>query len=54
VKRLAILLNVAILAIGIAGYAYAIPSDMTLSSPTTVDMSGHQKTGLRVGEPVGF
>lgn len=53
-QRLAIIFSVAILAVGIAGYAYAVPSDITLSSPTTVDMSGHQKTELRVGEPVGF
>lgn len=43
-----------VLTIGIAGYAYATPGEMTLSTPVTVDMSGHQKTQLHAGEPVGF
>jgi hypothetical protein len=40
--------------IGIIGPAFAQPSQMTLSNPTTVDMSGHPKTELHVGEPIGF
>jgi len=54
VKRLPIILGIAILAVGIMGDAYAIPSDITLSNPVTVDMNGHQKSGLRIGEPAGF
>ena len=38
----------------IFGNAYAVSSNLTLTSPTTVDMSGHQKSEIHVGEPVGF
>ncbi len=38
----------------IFGNAYATSSNLTLTSPQTVDMSGHQKNEIRVGEPVGF
>lgn len=53
-QRPAIIFSIAILATGISGYAFALSSDMTLSNPITVDMSGHQKTEIHVGEPVVF
>lgn len=37
-----------------AGSAYALPTDITLSPPTVVDMNGHQKTSINADEPVGF
>jgi hypothetical protein len=53
-QKQAIILSISILAIGIPGYALALPSGMTLSNPTTVDMKGNQKSVLYSGEPVGF
>lgn len=53
IQKQAIILSMAILAIGIPGCAFALPS-ITLSNPTTVDMSGHQKNDLHTGEPIGF
>ena len=38
----------------IFGTVYATSGDLTLSLPTTVDMSGHQKSEIIAGEPVGF
>lgn len=54
VRRPAIIFSVMFLTIGVAGYAHAMSSDITLSVPTTVDMTGHQKTEIHVGDPVGF
>ncbi len=54
VQKLALILSMAILIMGISECAFALPSDITLSNPTTVDMSGHQKTEIYTGEPVGF
>ena len=46
--------GLSVVVICIFGNAYATSSNLTLTSPTTVDMSGHQKSEIRVGEPVGF
>jgi hypothetical protein len=54
VQRPAIILTVLIFAVGIVGCAYATPYGIMLSTPTIVDTSGHQKTEIHVGEPVGF
>jgi hypothetical protein len=54
VQRPAIMLTVLIFTVGIIGCAYATPGEIMLSTPTIVDMSGHQKTEIHVGEPVGF
>ena len=51
---LAIILIVSMLALGVPGYAFAVSSGMTLSSLTTVDMQGNQKSTLYAGMPVGF
>ncbi len=53
-QRPAIILTVLIFTVGIVGYAYATPSEIMLSTLTIVDMSGHQKSEIHVGEPVGF
>jgi hypothetical protein len=53
-QKQAMLFSIAILVIGISGYAFALSSGMTLSSPTTVDMNGHQKNEIYTGQPVGF
>jgi hypothetical protein len=39
--------------VGIVGYAYATPCEIMMST-TIVDISGHQKTEIHTGEPVGF
>lgn len=53
-RKHAIILSMSVLVIGFSGYAFALPNDMTLSNPTTVDMSGHQKSEIHTEEPVGF
>ncbi len=53
-QKHAIILSMAILVMGFSGCAFALPSGMTLSNPTTVDMSGHQTSELHAGQPVGF
>ncbi|MGI0073477.1 MAG: hypothetical protein ACREA3_06675 [Nitrosotalea sp.] len=53
-QRPAIILTVLIFIGGIAGSAYATTGEIMLSTPTIVDTSGHPKTEVHVGEPVGF
>jgi hypothetical protein len=53
VRRL-LAIGLLVVAICIFGNAYAVTSNLTMTSPVTVDMSGHQKSEIRVGEPVGF
>ncbi|NHI04306.1 hypothetical protein DYY67_1164 [Candidatus Nitrosotalea sp. TS] len=50
----AIVLGMTMLAMGISGSAFALSSDITLSSLTTVDMKGNQDNVLHAGKPVGF
>jgi hypothetical protein len=54
VQRSAIILTVLIFFVGLGGCAYATTGDIMLSTPTIVDTSGHPKTQIHVGEPVGF
>ena len=53
VLRLDIFL-IGILAITAVGSVHASSSDITLSSPSTVDASGNQKSDIHVGEMVVF
>ena len=50
----AIVLTLLVFIVGIIRSAYATTDGITLSTPSIVDMSGHQKTEIHVGEPVGF
>lgn len=54
VLRLSIVLSVIFIITGLVGSANALSNDITLSSPTLVDMSGHEKSDIHAGEVVGF
>lgn len=53
-QRHAVMLAVLVFIVGIAGSACATTDGIMLSTPTIVDTSGHPKTDVHVGEPVGF
>ena len=52
--RPALVFSFLVATICIFGTVYAASGDLTLSLPTTVDMSGHQKSEINIAEPVGF